>query len=118
MFCKSGDQDLSFLESWHAQHEAVLSCCLVRRQPNFPEAQSGIFANLIRWYDFLSHTADPANVVPKVKITKAPFRMPPPPALAPKASTQSATRVLSPGRYQPVCGMVSKVASYGVSAQR
>jgi len=56
------------------------------RQPNFPEAQSGIFANLIRWYDFLSHTADAANIVPKVKITKAPFRMPPPPALAPKAS--------------------------------
>ena len=53
-------------------------------QPYFPEAQSGIFANLIRWYDFLSHTADPANIVPKVRITKAPFRMPPPPPLAPK----------------------------------
>ena len=60
-------------------HVRVSDLSYFVRQPFFPVAQVGAFQNLIRWYDFLSHTADPGRLLPQVRVQMPAFRLPPPP---------------------------------------
>ena len=41
-------------------------------------------ACLVRWYDFLQHTADPTGIYPRVLVPVPPLRLPVPSAAAPR----------------------------------
>lgn len=53
-------------------------------QASFPAAQIGRMASLVRWYDFLQHTADPTGIYPRVPVPVPPLRLPALSAAAPR----------------------------------
>ena len=62
---------------------------LERVQASFPAAQIGRMACLVRWYDFLQHTADPTGIYPRVPVPVPPLRLPVPSAAAPRVHSLS-----------------------------
>ena len=58
-------------------------------QKSFPSAQLGRLRNIVRWYDYLQHTADPQGVFPRVALKQPPLRLPPPVFAAPGSKVRA-----------------------------
>ena len=81
----------SILQYWHAldtpetfktslQSLSMLLCA----QKSFPSAQLGRLKNIVRWYDYLQHVADPRGIFPKVPFKRPRLSLAPPAVAAPQ----------------------------------
>lgn len=57
-------------------------------QAGLPAAQVGIFCNLLRWSDYLQHTADRQGIFERVRFEKPRLIKPPPPPVASASKAQ------------------------------
>jgi hypothetical protein len=44
-------------------------------QRSFPSAQLGRLQNIVRWYDYLQHVADPQGIFPRVPLKLPSLRL-------------------------------------------
>ena len=60
-------------------------------QRSFPSAQLGRLQNIVRWYDYLQHVADPQGIFPRVPLKLPRLRLTPPVVAAAKVRSGHAT---------------------------
>ncbi|KAK9821000.1 hypothetical protein WJX81_008473 [Elliptochloris bilobata] len=70
--------------------DLVLFDVVHRAMASLPAAQIGRMSSLVRWYDFLQHTADPRAIYPRVAVPMPPLRLPAPSAAVPRAEKAKA----------------------------
>ena len=64
---------------------------LLLLQKSFPSAQLGRLKNIVRWYDYLQHVADPRGIFSKVPIKRPRLSLIPPAVVAPPQKVGFAT---------------------------